>query len=217
MPLMLTRCSAACNQASVLVPHNARQAQFYKQAAKIFTRAQCHLSTVDFDDISNDREAEPGARLASVKPGAAIENTCTVGLGNALSVVFDPDGTEVSLRRSRVDRHEYASASIFCCVFNAVSKYFIEILPLQRDHRISGCILRHIDIEPDVRVESSDSALHAFSRLAHIGPGEAARAATDGPRAGKMVVNLPPHRRRFALDQLVKIRRVGSGSIVQYG
>src|SRR5437762_890256 len=68
-----------------------RQREPREQPAKILAFLEHDITTVNLGDVADDGEAEAGAGLAGVEPGAAVEDRAALSRGDALAVILDLD------------------------------------------------------------------------------------------------------------------------------
>jgi hypothetical protein len=103
------------------------QLQPGEQAAQILALLKRDRTAVDLGDIADDGEAEAGAGLAGIEPGAAIEDRLALALGDAGAVVLDLDLHPFG---RGADRDEDPALAIFGGVLNEVAEQLVEVLPL---------------------------------------------------------------------------------------
>ena len=65
------------------------QPQPHQQPAKILAFFQADRAFVDFGDVAHDGETQPGAGLAGIETGAAVEDADALFLGDADAVILD--------------------------------------------------------------------------------------------------------------------------------
>src|SRR5690606_11064043 len=160
------------------------------QAAEILAFVEVYRSAVDFRDVADDVEAEPGSRLAGVQPGAAIEDIDALVGRDAGAVVLNLD-----LNRAGIPAYgrEHAAAAIFGGIFDEVAEHLVEILPFDPGHRL----LVAGEVDGDILIKPADRALDRFQRRPDRRPRLGAGPPSDRPCPRQMVVDLAPHRRRF--------------------
>src|SRR6185312_9284906 len=79
-----------------------------EEAAEILALLEVDASTVDFGDVADDGEAEPGSGFArGVEPRPALEQFAAPFLGDSGAVVLDQDIDLVALG---LDRDEHSAA-----------------------------------------------------------------------------------------------------------
>ena len=141
----------------------------------------------------------PGLSVSSRAPRWKMASRCCCGMP------LPSSSTRIStVLPFALDRHEHAAAAIFCGILDQVSDHLVEVLSFDSDLRlfVAG------DVDRDVLVEPVDGALDRVDAFPHRRPGMGGGAAADRPGAGQVMVDLPPHHRRFAADGLVEVRRI---------
>ena len=120
-------------------------------------------AAVDFGDVADDGEAEPGALLAGgVEPRAAREN---VGRAGPAAMPGPSSSIRISAKPSAggLDRHEHAAAAIFGGILDEVAEHFVEVLALDAD--LDGLVAGEVD--GDLVVERVDRALDRLGAVPH--------------------------------------------------
>src|SRR3954466_10900968 len=107
-----------------------RQLEPREAGAQVLAPLQPHRPAVDLRDVADDGEAEAGAGLAGVEPGAAVEDALALLLGDAAAVVLDLDLDALGVG---LPRHKARAAAIFGGVLDEVAEHLVQILALDPD------------------------------------------------------------------------------------
>ena len=149
-------------------------------------------AAVDFGHVADDSHSEASAGLAGIQPRAAIEHACRV---RSSGIPRPSSSISIStISPCSTHRHKHTAAAIFGCILDQIAEHFVQILPFNASGQ--RLVARHI--EPDMRIKPPNRALDRFQARPYFRTAMAVSAPPDSARAGKMVIDLPPHRCGFA-------------------
>src|SRR5207253_4324818 len=97
------------------------------QPAQILALLELDRAAVDLGDVADDGEAEAGAGLARIEPGAAVEDRYALGLGDSGAVVLH---LHLDAFGRVMDGDEDPAAAIFRGILDQVAEHFVQILAL---------------------------------------------------------------------------------------
>ena len=158
-------------------------------------------AAVDLGDVADDGEAEAGAGLAGVEPGAAVEDAARAPPRECPGRRPRPRSRPSRRRGSTVTNTRpppYLAA--FSTRLPSISSRS------WRSTRTCGLLVAG-DVDGDVLVEPVDRALDRLEAVPDRRAGLGRGAAADGAGAGEMVVDLAAHRRRLAADGVGEVGR----------
>ena len=129
-------CAAAPAQRQELRPGAAAASAAAEQAAQILALLERDRAAVDLGDVADDGEAEAGAGLAGVEPGAAVEDRWRA---RPRGCRVPSSSTSISTHSGvALDGDEDAAAAIFGGILDQIAEHLVEILPL--DPRPPACL-----------------------------------------------------------------------------
>src|SRR5579864_2384824 len=119
------------------------QPQTSEKAAKVLALLERDASSVDFGNIADNCEAEPGTWLSGRVEPCPAGKQLSASLGrNPRPIVLYLDIDHFALG---LDRHKHPASAIFGSILDEIAEQFVEILPLYSHLRfvIAGNVDRH--------------------------------------------------------------------------